>query len=126
MSYGVNVELNSYGQGDKIMRPVVGASRAMPHDVQEIADSLAYELIVEIYSCYGKNSRIPIGPRTFSSANSTAPGDLLPDRVLDRRSLVQVSDAPRHQARVDESHYEESIMESNFYPEFDHHISPGS
>ena len=45
--------------------------------------------------------------------------------VLDRRSLVQISNAPRRRARADDRDYEENIMESYFPPEVDHHIGAG-
>ena len=45
--------------------------------------------------------------------------------LLDRRSLVQVPDAPRRRARVDDCHHDENIMESYFRPEVDHHASSG-
>ena len=44
--------------------------------------------------------------------------------LLDRRSLVQVPNAPRRRARADDRYYEENIMESYFHPEVDHHIGP--
>ena len=45
--------------------------------------------------------------------------------LLDRRSLVQVPNAPRRRARADDRYYEENIMESYFHPESDHHINSG-
>ena len=45
--------------------------------------------------------------------------------LLDRRSLVQVPNAPRRRARADNRYYEENIMESYFHPEIDHHIGSG-
>ena len=45
--------------------------------------------------------------------------------LLDRRSLVQVPNAPRRRARADDRYYEENIMESYFLPEGDHRIGPG-
>ena len=45
--------------------------------------------------------------------------------LLDRRSLVQVPNAPRRRARADDRYYEENIMESYFHPESDHHIGSG-
>ena len=45
--------------------------------------------------------------------------------LLDRRSLVQVPNAPRRRARADDRYYEENIMESYFHLEVDHHIGSG-
>ena len=45
--------------------------------------------------------------------------------LLDRRSLVQVPNAPRRRARADDRYYEENMMESSFHPEVNHHIGSG-
>ena len=46
-------ELNSYGQGGRVLGPVVGAFGEMSDDVKELANAVAEELAVEHCSFYG-------------------------------------------------------------------------
>ena len=45
--------------------------------------------------------------------------------LLDRRTLVQIPNAPRRRAHADDRYYEENIMESYFHSEVDRHIGSG-
>ena len=50
---GFEAELNSYGQGGRVLGPVVGAFAEMSDDVKELANAVAEELAVEHCSFYG-------------------------------------------------------------------------
>ena len=50
---GFEAELNSYGQGGRVLGPVVGAFGEMSEDVKELANAVAEELAVEHCSFYG-------------------------------------------------------------------------
>ena len=50
---GFEAELNSYGQGGRLLRPVVGAFGDMSNDVKELANAVAEEPAVEHCSFYG-------------------------------------------------------------------------
>ena len=125
---GFEAELNSYGQGGRVLGPVVGAFGEMSDDVKELANAVAEELAVEHCSFYGdKTSKVVKGfflNQLYRSWGHTAHRGWA-RLLLDRRSLVQVPNAPRRRARADDTYYEENIMESYFHPEGDHHIGPG-
>ena len=125
---GFEAELNSYGQGGWVLGPVVGAFGEMSDDVKELANAVAEELAVEHCSFYGdKTSKAVKGfflNQLYRFWGHTALRGWA-RLLLDRRSLVQVPNAPRRRARADDRYYEESIMESYFHPEIDHHIGAG-
>ena len=50
---GFEAELSFYGQGGRVLRPVVGAFGEMSDDVKELANAVAEELAVEHCSFYG-------------------------------------------------------------------------
>ena len=108
-------ELNSYGQGGRVLGPVVGAFGEMSDDVKELANAVAEELAVEHCSFYGdKTSKAVKGfflNQIYRSWGHTAHRGWA-RLLLDRRSLVQVPNAPRRRARADDRYYEENIMES--------------
>ena len=120
--------LNSYGQGGRVLGPVVGAFEERSDDVKELANAVAEELAVEHCSFYGdKTSKAVKGfflNQVYRSWGHTAHRGWA-RLLLDRRSLVQVPNAPRRRARADDRYYEENIMESYFHPESDHHINSG-
>ena len=125
---GFEAELNSHGQGGRVLGPVVGALGEMSDDVKELANAVAEELAVEHCSFYGdKTSKAVKGfflNQVYRSWGHTAHRGWA-RLLLDRRSLVQVPNAPRRRARADDRYYEENIMESYFHPEIDHHIGSG-
>ena len=125
---GFEAELNSYGQGGRVLGPVVGAFGEMSDDVKELANAVAEELAVEHCSFYGdKTSKAVKGfflNQVYRSWGHTAHRGWA-RLLLDRRSLVQVPNAPRRRARADDRYYEKNIMESYFHPESDHHICSG-
>ena len=55
MRDGFETELSSYGQGGRVLGPVVGAFAEMSDDVKELANAVAEELAVEHCSFYGDN-----------------------------------------------------------------------
>ena len=73
---GFEAELNSYGQGGRVLGPVVGAFGEMSDDVKELANAVAEELAVEHCSFYG--IRCIKRSKASSSTRTTAPGDILP------------------------------------------------
>ena len=97
----------------------------MSGDVKEVANAVAEELAVEHCSFYGdKTSKVVKGfffNQLYRSWGHTAHRGWA-RLLLDRRSLVQVSNAPRRRARVDDRYYEEDVMESYFHPEVNHLI----
>ena len=125
---GFEAELNSYGQGGRVLGPVIGAFGEMSDDVKELANAVAEELAVEHCSfCGDKTSKAVKGfflNQVYRSWGHTAHRGWA-RLLLDRRSLVQVPNAPRRRARADDRYYEENIMESYFHPESDHHINSG-
>ena len=50
---GFEAELNSNGQGGRVLGPVVGAFGEMSDDVEELANAVVEELAVEHCSFYG-------------------------------------------------------------------------
>ena len=90
-------------------------------------DAVAEELAVEHCSFYGdKTSKAVKGfflNQVYRSWGHTAHRGWA--RLLDRRSLVQVPNAPRRRARADDRYNEENIMESYIHPESDQHIGSG-
>ena len=50
---GFEAEISSYGQGGRVLGPVVGAFGEMSEDVKELANAMAEELAVEHCSFYG-------------------------------------------------------------------------
>ena len=100
----------------------------MSDDVKELANAVAEELAVEYCSFYGdKASKAVKGfflNQVYCSWGHTAHRGWA-RLLLDRRSLVQVPNAPRRRARTDDRYYEENMMESYFHPEGDHQIGPG-
>ena len=44
---GFDAELNSYGQGGRVLGPVVGAFGEIPDNVKELTNAVAEELAVE-------------------------------------------------------------------------------
>jgi hypothetical protein len=125
---GFEAELNSYGQGGRVLGPVVGAFGEMSDDVKDLANAVAEELAVEHCSFYGdKTAKAVKGfflNQLYRSWGHTAHRGWA-RLLLDRRSLVQVPNAPRRRACADDRYYEENIMESYFHPEVDHHIGSG-
>ena len=100
----------------------------MFHDVKELANAVAEELAVERCSFYrDKTSKAVKGfffNLLYRSWGHTAHrGWTWP--LLDRRSLMQVPNAPRRRARADDRYYEEDVIESYFHLEVNHHIGPG-
>merc|ERR1711966_446930 len=94
---------NSYGQGGRVLGPVVGAFGEMSDDVKELANAVAEELAVEHCSFYGdKTSKVVKGfflNQLYRSWGHTAHRGWA-RLLLDRRSLVQVPNTPRRQARA--------------------------
>ena len=94
---GFEAELNSYGQGGRALGPVVGAFGEMSDDVKELANAVAEELAVEHCSFYGdKTSKAVKGfflYQVYRSWRHTAHRGWA-RLLLDRRSLVQVSQCP--------------------------------
>ena len=90
----------------------------MSDDVKELANAVAEELAVEHCSFYGdKTSKAVKGfflNQVYRSWGHTAHRGWA-RLLLDRRSLVQVPNAPRRRARADDRFYEENIMESYFH-----------
>ena len=91
----------------------------MSDDVKELASAVAEELAAEHCSFYGdKTSKAVKGfflnqlYRTWRHTAHRGWARLF----LDRRSLVQVPNAPPRRTRADDSHYEENITGSYFYP----------
>ena len=105
-----------------------GKGGARSQCYKELANAVAEELAVEHCSFYGdKTSKAVKGfflNQVYRSWGHTAHRGWA-RLLLDRRSLVQVPNAPRRRARADDRYYEENIMESYFHPEGDHHIGPG-
>ena len=122
---GFEAEFSSYGQGGRVIGPVLWTFEEMSDDVQELASAAAEELAVENCGFYGnKMSKAVKGfilNQIYRSWRLTA-HRVLARSHLDRRCLVQVPYAPRRRVCVDHSHYEEIVMESYFYLEVDHHI----
>ena len=89
---------------------------------------MAEELAVEHCSFYGDKSSRAVGGnflnQLYRSWGHTAYRGWA-RLFLDRRSLVQVPNAPRRRARSDDSHYEENTIESYFHPKVDNHMGPG-
>ena len=83
----------------------------------KIGNAVAEELAVEHCSFYGdKTSKAVKGfflNQVYCSWGHTAHRGWA-RLLLDRRSLVQVPNAPRRRARADNRYYEENIMESFF------------
>ena len=106
---GFEAELNSYGQGGRVLGPVVGAFGEMSDDVKELANAVAEELAVEHCSFYGdKTSKAVKGfflNQLYRSWGHTAHRGWA-RLLLDRRSLVQVPNAQRRRARADDRYYE--------------------
>ena len=125
---GFEAELSSYGQGGRVLGPVVGAFGEISEDVKELANAVAEELAVEHCSFYGdKASKVVKGfflNQLYRSWGHTAHRGWA-RLLLDRGSLVQVPNAPRRRARADDRYYKEDIMESYFHPKVDHHIDSG-
>ena len=125
---GWSGNLNSYGQGGRVLGPVVRASAEMPDDVKELTNAVAEELAVEHCSFCGDNTSKAVKGfflnQLYRSWEHTAHRGWA-RLLLDRRSLVQVPNAPRRRARADDRYYEENVMESYFHPEMDHHIGSG-
>jgi len=72
---GFEAELNSYGQGGRVLGPVVGAFGEMSDDVKELANAVAEKLAVE--HCSSTEIRLLKWSKASSSTNFTAPGDIL-------------------------------------------------
>ena len=53
---GFEAELSSYGQGGRVLGPVVGAFGEMSDDVKELANTVAEEFAVEHCSFYGEKA----------------------------------------------------------------------
>ena len=125
---GFEVELNSYGQGGRVLGPVVGALGEISDNVEELANAVAEELAVEHCSFYGDKASKAIKGfflnQLYCSWGHTAHHGWA-RLLLDRRSLVQILYAPRRRARADDRCHEESTMESYFHPEVNHHIGSG-
>ena len=103
----------------------------MSYDVKELPNAVAEELVVEYCNFYGDRD-----PKTFKAVKGFFLAQLYRSwgltahrgwarLLLDRRSLVQVPNAPRRRARSNDGHYEENIMKSYLHPEVDHHMGPG-
>ena len=90
----------------------------MSDDVKELANAVAEELAVEHCSFYGdKTSKAVNGfflNQLYRSWGHTAHRGWA-RLLLDRRSLVQVPNAPRRRARADDRYYEGNIMERGKY-----------
>ena len=129
MQDGFDAELNTYGQGGRVIGPVVGAFAEMSSDVHVIAKAVAEELALEHCRIYGdKTLKVVKGfflNQLYRSWGLTAHRGLA-RLLLDRRCLVQVPNAPGRRSRADEDHYEENEMESYFHPEAGHHTGPES
>ena len=120
-----------YGQGGRVLGPVVGAFEEMPDGVKELVNAVAEELAVEHCSFYGDKTSTKSKAvngfflnQLYRSWGHTAHRGWA-RLLLDRRSLVQVPNAPRRRARADDRYYEESIMGSYFHQKVDHHIGSG-
>ena len=89
---------------------------------------MAEELAVEHCSFFGdKTSKAVKGfflNQLYSSWGHTAHRGWA-RLLLDRRSLVQVLNAPRLRARADDRYYEGNIMESYFHREVNNYIGSG-
>ena len=94
---GFEAELDSYGQGGRVLGPVVGASGEMSDDVKELANAMAEKLAVEHCSFYGeKTSKAVKGfflNQLYRSWGRTAHRGWA-RLLLDRRSLAPVPNAP--------------------------------
>ena len=125
---GFEAELSSYGQGGRVLGPVVGAFGAISEDVKEVANAVADELAVEHCSFYeDKTSKAVKGfflNQLYRSWGHTAHRGWA-RLLLDRRSFVQIPNAPRRRAREDDRYYEENNIENYFHPEAIHRIGPG-
>ena len=103
----------------EVLGPVVGAFGEMSNDVKELASAAAEELAVEPCSFYGDNTSKAVKGfflnQLYRSWGHTAHRGWA-RLLLNRRSLVQVLNAPRRRAR---------LMESCFHPEVNHHIGLG-
>ena len=100
----------------------------MSEDVKELTSAVAEELPVEHWSSYGdktsKAVRCFFLNQVYRSWGHTAHRGWA-RLLLDRRSLVQVPNAPRRRVCADDRHYEKNNTESYFQPEVDHHIGSG-
>ena len=96
--------------------------------MKEVANAVAEELAVEHCSFHGdKTSKAVKGfflNQVYRSWGHTAHRGWA-RLILDRRSLVQVPNAPRRRAHADDKYYEENMMKSYFHPEVNHHIGSG-
>ena len=106
---GFEAELNFYGQGGRVIGPVVGAFGEMSEDVKELANAVAEELAVEHCSFYGVKTFKAV--KGFFLNQVCHSWGLSAHRgwarlLLGRRSLVQVLIASRRRAHADVSHYE--------------------
>ena len=104
----------SYGQGGRVLGPVVGAFGEMSDDVKELANAVAEKLAVEHCSFHGdKTSKAVKGfflNQVYRSWGHNAHRGWA-RLLLDRRSLVQVPNTPRRRAHAGDRYYEENIME---------------
>ena len=124
----VSSALSLFRQLLRFICPALLQRAQMPHPYSNLANAVAEELAVEHCSFYGdKTSKAVKGfflNQVYRSWGHTAHRGWA-RLLLDRRSLVQVPNAPRRRARADDRYYEENIMESYFHPEIDHHIGSG-
>ena len=105
MRDGFEAELSSYGQGGRVLGPFVWVFGDMSDDVKELANAVAEELAVEYCSSYGDKMFKAVKGFFLNQLNRswghTAHRGWA--RLLfDRRSLVQVPNAPRRRARADD------------------------
>ena len=125
---GFEAELSSYGQGGSVIGPAVEAFEEISNNVKKVVNAVAGELAVELFSSYGDMTSKAV--KGFFLNQLYRSWGLTAHRgwarfLLDRRSLVQVPNAPRRRARANDRYYEENNMESYFHPEVNHHIGPG-
>ena len=100
----------------------------MSDNAKELASAMAEELAVEHCSFYGDKTFKAV--KGFFLNQLYRPWGHTAHRgwerlLLDRRSLVQIPNAPRRRAHADARYYEENSMESYFHSEVDRHISSG-
>ena len=120
---GFEAELNSYGQGGRVLGPVVGAFAEMSDDVKELANAVAEELAVEHCSFYGdKTSKAVKGffcNQLYRSWGHTDPRVSEYDPFEYDRHL---SDKPATQERKQRNLTKEKSGQETFHPFTPHQL----